>query len=99
MISPTLSAKNINALLPWAVDLFEKQLRMYFRAAMQDGSLPLSEKPKNELEEMDLLAQEWPYIQQVLAQPPDPSIEAERMQAQQKAQRLMELRMKYAAHG
>lgn len=99
MISPALSGQRINKLLPWAVDLFEKQLRMYFRAAVQDGYLPLSEKPKNELEEMDLLAQEAPYIQQVLAQPPDPSIEAERMQAQQKMQRLIELRMKYAAHG
>ena len=94
--SPTLSAKGINATMAWAVPEFIRLCKMYLKGAAQDGYLPLSEPPKNELEEMDLLQAELPQLQMILAQPPDPRIEAQRSQAQQKVQRLMSLRLKYA---
>ena len=93
--NPALSANRMKALSEWAVDYYSEQVDLYLKAAMQDGYLPMTEK-MNALEERDSLRMQLPQIQATLAMPPDPSIEAQRSQAQQKYVRLTDLDLKYA---
>ena len=80
--------------MEWAPKYFEQQVTMYLEGAMQDGYLPLTTKPKGEVEEMDLLQQKEPQMRMILSLPPDPSIEAIRSRTQLDYQRLMQLRLK-----
>lgn len=94
--SPQLSGKRLNSLMAWADKEADRLVNMYLRAAFQDKYAAGQEPPANELEEMDMLQAELPQLQMILAQPPDPSIEAQRSDAQQKVQRLVALRLKHA---
>ena len=84
--------------MQWAVPEYERLVTMYLKAAMQDGYLPMTEKP-NPLEELDMLTQQRPMRQAILAQPPDPRFEAIRSQAQLQEQRYEDLRLKEAEYG
>ena len=94
--SPMLAGAYLNSLLAWADTEADRLVDMYMGAAFQDKYVGGTTKP-NELEEMDMLQAELPQLQQTLAMPPDPQIEARRQQAQWKVQRLIHLRLKHAA--
>jgi hypothetical protein len=95
----TISANRTEKRMRWAVDRFRKRVSFKLKTANKDKRLPLTTLPKNELEEIDLLAAQEQADQMWMSMPPDPQYEAQRQQAQERQARLIELRAKHAGGG
>lgn len=89
-----ISADRTERKMRWAVERYRKRVRDKLRQANTDKRLPLTTKPVNEVEELALLQQKLPQLQQFLNMPPDPAYEAQRAQAQEDIIRWMELSLK-----